>query len=81
MGIVAATRELAADLPIDYEHQGERAVANGQPAPAAGWIRRIFERAGAVWGEVEWTGRAAAMLKAREYRFISPLFLYDGRHP
>lgn len=75
--IVAATAELALDLPIDYEHQGERSLENGQPAPAAGWIRRVFERAGAVWGEVEWTDRAAAMIKAREYRFISPTFMYD----
>ena len=75
--VVAATAELALDLPVDYEHQGERAMQNGQPAPAAGWIKRVFERAGAVWGEVEWTERAAAMIKAREYRFISPTFVYD----
>lgn len=75
--VVAATRELALDLPIDYEHQGERSKDNGQPAPAAGWIRRVFVRDGAVWGEVEWTERAAAMIEAREYRFVSPEFMYE----
>ena len=76
-GVVRATRELALDLPIDYEHQTERSRENGQAAPAAGWIKRVFERAGAVWGEVEWTERAAEMIKAREYRFISPAFQYE----
>lgn len=75
--VVDATRALSLDLAIDYEHQGLRARDNGQPAPAAGWIRRVFERAGAVWGEVEWTERAAAMLTAREYRFLSPVFDYE----
>ncbi|MCY4395892.1 MAG: hypothetical protein OXC10_12230 [Rhodospirillaceae bacterium] len=74
--VVAASRALAADLPVDYEHQGELAKSNGQPAPAAGWIKRVFARDGAVWGEVDWTERAAAMLRGREYRFISPLFDY-----
>ena len=32
-----------------------------------------------MWGEVEWTPRAAAHLEAREYRFISPVFGYDPR--
>ena len=75
--VVVATRALALDLPIDYEHQGLRSATNGQPAPAAGWIRRVFERAGAVWGEVEWTARAGEMLRAREYRYLSPVFDYE----
>ena len=75
--VVAATREMGTDLPIDYDHQALRSAENGQPAPAAGWIKRVFERAGAVWGEVAWTERAAAMIKAREYRFISPVFQFD----
>ena len=75
--VVAATRELTLDLAIDYDHQSDRSAANGQPAPAAGWIRRVFERDGAVWGEVEWTERAAAMIRAREYRFVSPVFRYE----
>ena len=73
--VVAATRELSLDLPIDYEHQTERSAQNGQAAPAAGWIKRVFARDGAVWGAVEWTERAAAMIAAKEYRFISPTFI------
>ena len=76
--VVAATAEMGLDLPVDYEHQGEHAVKNGKPAPAAGWIERTFARDGAVWGEVAWTRRASKMIREREYRFISPVFAY---HP
>ena len=75
--VVAASRALAMDLPIDFEHQTQRAKKNGQPAPAAGWIKRVFERDGAVWGAVEWTADAARMIAGKQYRFISPVFGYD----
>ena len=77
--VLAATRERAGGTPlvIDYEHQTDYSPENGQPAPAAGWIREVEVRAGALWGRVEWTERAAASLAAREYRFLSPTFAYD----
>ena len=75
--VVAATRELGQDIAIDYEHQTQRSEQNGQPAPAAGWIRRVFARDGAVWGEIDWTARAKEMIEAKEYRFVSPTFIYD----
>ena len=74
--VVAATRALGKDLPIDFEHQTERSKTNGQPAPASGWIKRVFERDGSVWGAVEWTADAARMIAAKQYRFISPVFNY-----
>ena len=74
--VVAASLRRAGgtDLVFDYGHQTDHARENGQPAPAAGWIRALEARAGAVWGRVEWTGRARAMLRAREYRYVSPTF-------
>ena len=75
--VVTASAQLAQDLPIDFEHQTQRAKDNGQPAPASGWIKRVFERDGAVWGAVEWTAEAARMVAAKQYRFISPVFSYD----
>ena len=74
--VVAATTALAQDLPIDFDHQTQRSAKNGQPAPAAGWIKRVFEREGAVWGAVEWTAETARMIVAKQYRFISPVFTY-----
>ena len=76
--VIRATRTAAGslDLAIDFEHQTQNAKQNGQPAPAAGWIRELQARAGALWARVEWTARAAAMLKAREYRYLSPAFFH-----
>ncbi len=40
--VVDASRELKADLPIDYDHQTEFAKENGREAPAAGWIKQLY---------------------------------------
>lgn len=64
---------------IDYEHQTILAEKNGKPAPAAGWFRAIEWREGdglyAV--DIDWTDKAAAMIAANEYRYLSPVFSYD----
>lgn len=72
------------DLPIDYEHQILNAADNGQPAPAAGWIRRVALRtdgdAPGLWAEdVLWTERARQMIEGVEYRYISPVFTWEKR--
>ena len=63
------------DLPINFNHARE-----GASAAAAGWIKRLFERAGAIWAAVEWTPRGIEALRNREFRFISPEFTHapDG---
>lgn len=62
-------------LAFDYEHQSMHAEKNGQPSPASGWLKRLEWRAGiGLFGFVEWTERAKAMIKAREYRYVSPVF-------
>ncbi len=80
--VIAATRALglAAGVPIDYDHATDFAAPKGRPAPAAGWIRDLAERAGALWGRVEWTPHGAAAITSREYRYLSPVFQYasDG---
>ncbi len=83
-GVIAATLALRmeAGIPVDYDHATDFAAPNGRPAPAAGWIRELEVRDGALWGRVEWTERAARAILAREYRYISPVFQYsraDGR--
>ncbi|MEH5891141.1 phage protease, partial [Enterobacter roggenkampii] len=71
----------ARDTPyvLDYEHQTLRAAKNGLPAPAAAFFKKLEWRDGeglfAI--DVEWTAAAAAMVEAKEYRFISPVFSYD----
>jgi len=69
--------QMNAGLPIDYDHATDFGAPEGRPAPAAGWIRELEVRAGAVWGRVEWTVRAADSIVAREYRYVSPVFQFD----
>lgn len=76
--VIAATNELemAAGLPIDYDHATDFAAPRGRPAPAAGWICELAERDGALWGRVDWTPHGAMAITSREYRYISPVFQY-----
>lgn len=73
---------LAIDLMIDYEHQTLYIEQNGQPNPAAGWIKRAEYISGeGLFADVEWTAKASQQIKAKEYRYISPLFIpeQDGK--
>ncbi|MBF0604592.1 MAG: phage protease [Nitrospirae bacterium] len=78
LACIQAFAATARKLVIDYEHQTIRAETNGQPAPAAGWIQGLEWRPeqGLV-AQVKWTERAAAMIKAGEYQYISPTFSFD----
>lgn len=80
--VIEASRRYAGpvQIPVDYDHQIDRAEKNGQPALAAGWIDALQARASGIWGRVKWTGRAAEYLAKREYRYLSPVILHaeDG---
>jgi phage I-like protein len=71
--------QMNAGIPIDYDHATDFGAPEGRPAPAAGWIRELEVRGGAVWGRVEWTARAATSIVAREYRYVSPVFQFDPK--
>ncbi len=77
---VIAASASADELVIDYEHQTINAEKNGQPAPAAGWFKRMAwrEGAGLFAVDVQWTDKARAMIAAGEYRYISPVFPYNA---
>lgn len=63
---------------LDYEHQTLRKEDNGQPAPAAGWLRALQWREGSgLWATVELTERAVEYIRAGEYKYISPVFFFD----
>ncbi|HRL98095.1 MAG TPA: phage protease [Acidovorax sp.] len=74
---VIAAHNAAQPPVIDYEHQTLHKEANGQPAPAAGWIHglRWLEGKG-LYAEVELTQRARSLVDAREYLYFSPVFEY-----
>jgi phage I-like protein len=65
---------------VDYEHQTLEALDNGQPAPAAGFIRSLEWRDGAgLFAQVELTSRARQFVADGEYRYFSPVFSYDQK--
>jgi phage I-like protein len=80
--VIDATQALRMDagIPIDYDHATDFAAPNGQPAPAAGWIKELKLHANSIWGRVEWTSHGADAIRTREYRYISPVFQFarDG---
>lgn len=74
--VVDAFTSRNVDLVIDWEHASEHRAPQGQDAPAAGWVKELAVREGAVWGRVEWTEKAVAQLQRKEYRYLSPVFLF-----
>ncbi len=78
--LIDRVRARGIPMPIDYEHQTLLAERNGLPAPAAGWIdpTGLEWREDGLYGPVTWTARAAAMLAAGEYRYLSPVFSYSA---
>lgn len=62
-------------IPIDYEHQ----TLKDMQAPAAGWIKDIVLKSDGIYGAVDWTERATEYLKNREYRYLSPVVLTQGK--
>ncbi|NBB17042.1 hypothetical protein GVN21_16875 [Caulobacter sp. SLTY] len=79
--VVAASLAAAGgtDLVFDYDHQsffGAKDGVGGQ-APASGWMRKLWAEDDGIYAEVDWTEPAAARLKAREYRYVSPLFTHE----
>ena len=48
------------------------------PVPAAGWIKDLKAEPSGIWGRVEWTATARELIRNREYRYLSPSFLF---HP
>lgn len=77
--VLAAFVKGGIDLPIDYDHQTLDADAKAGPVPAAGWIKELQARDGALWGRVEWTPRAAELIANKEYRYLSPVFRHDKK--
>lgn len=69
------------DVMIDYEHASLGATERGTPAPAAGWFKQVEWREGdgLYATDARWTAKAAAMIADHEYRFISPVFSFDGK--
>ncbi|WP_411165826.1 Mu-like prophage I protein [Aeromonas sp. DSM 116730] len=80
--LINRAKTLGQDILIDYDHQTLKVDQNGQPAPAAGWYNgdEIEWREGqGLFIKPRWTERAAALVAAKEYRFLSAVFPYDAQ--
>jgi hypothetical protein len=60
---------------IDYEHGS--LVDDGQPKPSAGFVQKYKIEGDNLYALVEFTKRAAQMIRDGEYRFCSPVFVWD----
>ena len=75
--ILAGFAALGADLPVDIEHSTELKAPGGDPAPAAGWVKELQNRDGAVWGRIEWTDSGRELVASKAYRYLSPVIVYQ----
>jgi phage I-like protein len=76
--IIADFQRRGKDLVIDYDHQS---VVSGVKAPAAGWITGLDITDAGLMAQVNWTASAAQSLAAREYRYHSPVIIFEKGHP
>lgn len=80
--LINRAKALGQDILIDYDHQTLHIEKTGKEAPAAGWFNgeEIEWREGqGLFIKPRWTDRAAALVAAKEYRFLSAVFPYDAQ--
>ena len=64
------SRNSGGEFVMDYEHQS----MSGGEAPASGWIDELKVEGEKLRGHVTFTDRAAAAIRAREYKYTSPVW-------
>ncbi|ELL9332570.1 peptidase [Vibrio fluvialis] len=66
--------------PFDVEHSTHIKAPLGEPAPAYGWITKLENRDGEIWGFTEWNNDGQELIDEKKYAFYSPAFAYleDG---
>lgn len=64
-------------LVLDENHATDRFQQTGGSAPAQGWITELRAREDGIWGRVDWTPAGIALMAARAYRGLSPVFVHD----
>jgi hypothetical protein len=62
------------DLDIDYDHKAHH-------GEAAGWVKAAEARKDGLYLTVEWTKTAFQKLKEKAYRYFSPEFKDEWKHP
>lgn len=79
--IVAGLSNRQIDLVIDYEHGTLKAAQTGEPAPASGWLKpngwEYVPGVGICSTQFEWTDKAQGFISSEEYKYLSPVFMYN----
>jgi phage I-like protein len=65
----------AGDQLVDYEHFSCRPDCESR---AAGWIESVAPRADGLFAGIRWTADGLADVTGGNYRFLSPVFPWDG---
>lgn len=77
-GIIASFAGNEAPIPVDIEHATEIRAPEGNAAPAMAWVEEMKDRdGGSVWGKAEWTPKGREMVANKEYRYLSPVLIYE----
>lgn len=65
------------DIVVDYAHESLKDCGR---AIAAGWVKTGTEKMSqdGITADIEWTQEAGKAISAREYRFLSPVFVMEG---
>jgi phage I-like protein len=67
-------------LPVDENHSTDLSAPKGGASPAFGWMKNLCaDESGAIWADVEWNGRGRDALEKKEYKYISPVFLFNEK--
>lgn len=76
LSILARARAGNRDILVDYDHHSLNPDHARQCGAAAGWIRLASLKIGhdGIEAIIDWTEKARALIQAREYRFLSPVF-------
>jgi len=74
--VIATSLRPKVDLPVDRDHE-TLFMPRGTQVKAAGWIKDMAARDDGIWAQIEWTKSAANQLKAKEYRYLSPVFKHN----
>lgn len=71
-GLVARINAGRMPLLVDYDHRSFFDPAMNGDSVAAGWAVELAARDDGIWARVEWTPKAVAGIRDREWRYISP---------
>ena len=79
--IVATLNQRSIDMVVDYEHATLGVQKSGKPAPASGWLKsggfQYIKGVGVCSAQFEWTEKATGYISSEEYKYLSPVFIYD----